>query len=203
VSRYGAIVLAGGRSSRMGADKARLPWNGTTLLEWTVARLACGFEEVIMVAGARGDVALPTGSATRVQVVRDTVAFEGPLKALRLGLAAVASDVTFACACDLPLLNVELAVVLCEMAAGHDCVIPLIDRRPQMLHAAYSRRCLPALDTMIARGMRKLQDLVSLLDVRFVTEEEVRRRDPQLLSFLNVNTPQDYARARHLGDKAS
>jgi molybdopterin-guanine dinucleotide biosynthesis protein A len=87
------------------------------------------------------------------------------------------------------------------MAAGHDATIAKIAGRFQVLHAAYGKSCRSALDAMISRGERRLQDLVPLLDVRIVGEDEIRPHDPELLSFFNVNTPEDYASARALAEK--
>ncbi len=203
MNKPGAIVLAGGRSSRMGADKAGMPWGGATMLERIVARLSRGFADVVVVAGVNQGAAVSASLGAAARVVTDIEPFEGPVGALRLGLDAVHADVAFACACDLPFLNIDLALALCQGAANHDAAIPLIEGRPQVLHAAYRKSSLPALDAMIARGARKLLELAPLLDVRALSAEEIRRYDPELLSFFNVNTPEDYARALRLAGKES
>jgi molybdopterin-guanine dinucleotide biosynthesis protein A len=190
-----AIVLAGGRSSRINTGKAGLPWLGSTLLGWTMAELERGFEELIVVAAADQELALPELSAGSVRVLRDVEPYAGPVKALRMGLEAAGGKAAFACACDLPFLNLGLALTLCAMLERHDAVIPLVEGRPQVLHAVYGKNCLSALDAMIGAGERKLQELARRIDVRAVSEDEMRRYDPDLLSFSNVNTPEDYARA--------
>jgi molybdopterin-guanine dinucleotide biosynthesis protein A len=192
---YSAIVLAGGRSSRMGTDKAALAWNGASLIQHMVAQLRRRFCEVIIVsrpdqAGAVSDVG--------ARVVFDDEPFEGPVKALHLGLSAIKTEVAFACGCDLPFLNGELAKALCALAAGYDAAIPQIEGRLQVLHAAYQRNCAPALQTMIEAGQHKLQELVPLLRARMVNESELRRHDRPLLSFFNVNTPTQYQQALRL-----
>jgi molybdopterin-guanine dinucleotide biosynthesis protein A len=198
-----AIVLAGGRSSRMGSDKGALPWGEATILERVVAELSAAFDDLVVVAGASQAAAMPGSSAAGARVVLDTGAFEGPVQALRLGLATVRAEVAFACACDLPFLNARLALALLNMAAGHDAAMPLVQGRLQVLHAGYRKSCMPALDAMIARGARKLQDLAAQLDVRRVGEDELRPYDSDLLSFFNVNTPEDYAHALRLRAKSS
>ena len=196
-----AIVLAGGRSSRMGADKAALRLGGVTMVERMVAELARGFGEVVIVTGARAVVPASVLAARSVRLLHDPVPFEGPVKALRLGLAAIRAEVGFACACDLPFVNVRLAAELCAMAARHDAAIAKVAGRLQVLHAAYRKSCLPAIDAMIGREERRLQDLVPVLDARIVGEDEIRPYDPELLSFFNLNTPEDYAQARKLAGK--
>jgi molybdopterin-guanine dinucleotide biosynthesis protein A len=192
-----AIVLAGGRSLRMGADKATLPWGGVTMLEWVVAELSRSFEEVVVVAGVN-----QRAVDTAARMLRDSEPFEGPVKALRLGLSTISGEVAFACPCDLPFINAGLALALCDMAADRDAAIPLVQGRLQVLHAAYRKSCLPELDAMIQSGERALRKLTPSLDVRCVNEDEVRRYDPELLSFFNVNTPEDYARAQRLVRKS-
>ncbi len=193
-----AIVLAGGRSSRMGADKAALRIGGITMLGRVVAELGRAFDDIVVIAGTA--VADPASelSSPFVRIMRDSQAFEGPVKALRLGLATVRTEVAFACACDLPLVNAALAAALCAMADPHAAALPMVHGRLQVLHAAYRKSCLPALDAMIARGDRRLQDLAPQLHARIVSEAEVLPYDPDLLSFFNVNTPADFARAELL-----
>lgn len=184
----------------MGADKAALAWDGVTMLERLVAELSRGFDDLVVV-GPRRDAAASAWSGTAARLVWDRGEFEGPVKALRLGLATVHAEVAFACACDLPFVNAKLALALCDMAASHDAAIPVIQGRLQVLHAAYRKSCLPAFDATIGRGARKLQDIAPLLDARMVAEDELRAYDPELLSFLNINTPRDYARALRLAGK--
>ncbi len=195
VDVYSAIVLAGGRSSRMGTDKAALAWKGATLIQHTVAELSRLFEDVVVVCRAE-QAGVVTGSGARV--VFDDQPFEGPLKALRLGLDAIKGDVAFACGCDLPFLNAELARTLCAMAAGYEAAIPEIEGRLQMLHAAYYRSCAPALQAMIEAGRHKLQEVVPRLRARIINEDELRGCNQPLVSFLNVNTPADYELALRL-----
>jgi len=198
VTGFSAIVLAGGRSSRMGADKAALSVGGVTMLGRVVAELGSAFDEVVVVGGTA--VADPASELSQpfVRMVRDSGAFEGPVKALRLGLVTVRAEVAFACGCDLPFVNPALAAALCAMAERRDGAIPMAHGRLQVLHAAYRKSCLPPLDAMIGRGDRRLQDLAPRLHARIVSEAEVLPYDPDLLSFFNVNTPADFARAELL-----
>jgi len=185
----------------MGADKAALPWGGRTMLEGVIERLAGGFDELVVVASVNQGAPAPALPGIAVRMVSDPEPLQGPVKALRMGLAAVQAEIAFACACDLPLINVGLALALCDMTSGHDAGIPVVQGRLQVLHAAYRKSCLPALDAMIERGERTLHKLAPSLNVRFVNEDELRRYDPELLSFFNVNTPEDYAQAQRLGGK--
>jgi len=198
VEVFSAIVLAGGRSSRMGTDKAALAWNGATMIQRTVAELGRRFEDVIVIAGASQAGAMSLLSGTDARVIFDRQPFQGPVTALHLGLNAVKGDVAFACGCDLPFLNSELAQALCVMAAGYDAAIPMIQGRLQVLHGAYHRNAAAKLQAMIEAGRQRRQEVVALLRARVVNEDELRRYDQDLLSFFNVNTPADFERALQL-----
>src|SRR3990170_6597765 len=194
-AKFSAIVLVGGRSSRMGRHKAMLPFGGTTLIERLIAELRRVSDDIVVVAAPESvpESALPP---LDVRVVRDEVAFAGPAPALLAGLRFVRREVAFACGSDLPMLGAQLAAQLCSMLEEHDdAVIPVVAEHPQVLHAVYRRRCVGALETMLARSDRRLYAIDRLVKVRRVEENELRRFDPELRSFFNLNTPEDYAAA--------
>jgi len=180
----------------MGSPKAELKFGATTLLERMVAELRQGFAEIVVVASPAGLAkAEPLGE---VRVVRDEREYEGPLPALALGLAAIRNDCAFACACDSPFLRAEIASSLCAMLEHYDAVVPEIAGLVQPLHAVYRKRCIAAVNSMIAAGESRLAQIVDAVSVRRVGEQELRALDPDLLSFINVNTPEDYQRALRL-----
>lgn len=193
--KHSAIVLVGGRSTRTGQHKAMLPLGGTTLIERLVTELHRAFTDVVVVAAPASvaEGALPALDAT---VIRDEVAFAGPAPALLSGLRSIRHEIAFACSCDLPTLNADLAAWLCSiLQEPHDAVIPVVDNRRQVLHAAYRARCAGAFEQALIRGQRSLRAIVPLLEVRSVEEQELRSIDPELRSFFNLNTSEDYAAA--------
>jgi molybdenum cofactor guanylyltransferase len=196
-----AIVLAGGRSSRMGRPKAALPFGATTILERMLSELRREFEDLIVVGAAADAEPFPIDPMIRgvagVVLVRDEQSYAGPAVALVRGLAAARNDIAFACSCDLPLVRVELARTLCGMIDSYDAVIPEVGAQLQPLCAAYRRASREAIAAI--SGERRLTAIVSRLAIRRVGVDELRRIDPDLRSFLNVNTPDDYARALKLG----
>ncbi|MGD0075179.1 MAG: molybdenum cofactor guanylyltransferase [Candidatus Binataceae bacterium] len=196
-SKLSAIVLVGGVSSRMGRFKTTLPMGGTTLIERLVAELRRAFVDIVVVAAPESVAeALPALDAA---VIRDQVAFGGPAQALLLGLRSIRHDIAFACACDLPMLNADIAAWLGSiLEEKHDAVIPMVGGCTQVLHAVYRKRCADALEGMLARGGRSLRRLAPLLEVRSVTEHELRPFDPELRSFFNLNTREDYEAALRL-----
>jgi molybdenum cofactor guanylyltransferase len=198
VGSASAIILAGGRSARMGRPKATLRFGNTTLIERTIAELARVFDDIVVVGAPESEaIELPAlGAAT---MVRDDDAYQGPIGALARGLRMARHELAFACSCDLPMLRAEVVPWLLSLLdEGDDAVIPQVGQRLQPLHAAYRTRCAGALEAMLARGERRLSAIADAVRTRVVSEAEYRRADPETLSCFNINTPEDYARALKL-----
>jgi molybdopterin-guanine dinucleotide biosynthesis protein A len=195
-----AIILAGGQSRRMGAPKAALKFEDGTILERTIAQLRdCFGDIVIMAAPAKSEIApiehLLRGAPDSIRVLRDRRPFEGAAVALARGLAAAVHDTSFACSCDLPLLRLEVACALCTMLDDYDAVIPDIGGQPQPLCAVYRRSAGALIKRQLASGERRLTQIAAALRAHRPGEPELRQFDPDLRSFLNVNTREAYERA--------
>lgn len=177
------LVLAGGRSRRMGQAKALLPVGSTTLIEWVAQRLAPEFQHLLV--AARSEVDLPP--ALRRYLVRDRYPGAGPLAGIEAGLGACHHDVLVAVACDMPAVTPALARALAAAAAGHDAAVPRVGGRPEPACAAYRRSAVTAVAAALREGRWKAADVLPSLDVRWLDDE-----DPSL--FANINTPSDYQR---------
>lgn len=186
-----AIVLAGGKSSRMGSPKALLLFDDTPLIVHIVAMLRRLFAEVIVVAAPGQD--LPTLPAT---VIRDEVAHQGPVGGIYYGLTAARKDVGFVTACDSAFLSARLITHLLSEIEEHDVVVPHWQGRFQPLHAVYRRSVAPLLQEQLARGELRPIFLFDKVRTHRIDEDEIRRFDPDGSSFFNMNTPEDYAEAR-------
>ncbi len=189
------IILAGGHSRRMGQDKSHLPFGGTTLLAWVIQRVALACRPVIVVARVASDY--PDCGAT---VVGDQWPDAGPLGGLYTGLSTVENAWAVVVACDLPFVEPALLAGLTGLAPGWDAVVPVISGRLQPLCAVYHRAVAQTAETMLRRGDRSMRQLLSQpgFRVRQVSEQELRVWDPELRSFTNINTPEDYERARDM-----
>jgi molybdopterin-guanine dinucleotide biosynthesis protein A len=185
-----AIVLAGGRSSRMGTPKALLPFDGEPLILHIVRRLQPRFDELVVVA-APGQ-ALPPMPVT---LVHDEVAFQGPVGGIRNGLEAALGEFAFVTSCDAAFSSPALMSHLLSLRDDNDVVVPRWDDRFQPLFAVYRRTVLPILDAQLASGELRPVYLFDKVRTRTVDEDEVRRFDPDGVSFFNMNRPQDYAEA--------
>jgi molybdenum cofactor guanylyltransferase len=200
---FSALILAGGQSKRMGRPKAMLPFAGSTILERLISELLRESNDVIVVAAPKVDETYAIEdvlreSAKKITLVRDEVAFGGPVDALMRGLRAARHEAVFACSCDLPMLRAELARALCTMIEDYDAAIPEVAEKLQPLCSAYSCRCSEVLTTMVARGERRLTAIAARLNARRIGETQLRKFDPGLRSFVNVNSPEDYAHALRL-----
>ena len=181
----------------MGRRKAALRFGESTLLERTIAELGKYFDDIVIVASPAApeeSLAMPANA----RIIRDAREYEGPVLALASGLEAARDDAAFACSCDLPMLDARVAAALIAMLPGCAAVIPLVGDRLQPLHAAYRREAADALRAMHARGENRLRAIADEVPTRRVAEPELRALDPELLSFVNINTPADYTRALRL-----
>jgi molybdopterin-guanine dinucleotide biosynthesis protein A/molybdopterin converting factor small subunit len=185
-----AVVLAGGKSSRMGKPKALLLFDNEPLIVHVVATLRRVCQDVVVVAAPGQD--LPSMAA---EVVRDDVAYQGPVGGIYYGLRAAGGEVNFVTSCDSVFLNAGLVSHLLSQSPPHDVVVPHWQGRFQPLHAVYRRSVLPHLEGQLARGELRPVYLFDKVPTRRVDEEEIRRFDPDGWSFFNMNTPEDYSRA--------
>ena len=195
-----AIILAGGRSSRMGQAKAALRFGPTTIIERLIGELHPAFDELIVVAAPPAVETFDANAVLRdwlprIRLLRDEDAFAGPVPALIRGLRAAQNPRAFVCSCDLPLIRAKVARALCTMMGDSDAVVPEIAGKSQPLCAAYRRTAADQIERLARAGHSRLTVIVEQLDCRRIGEAELRRIDPDLRSFLNVNTPTDYARA--------
>ena len=180
----------------MGRPKALLPFGGQPLILHVVRRLRRLFSDIVVVAAPGQE--LPELPAT---LVRDEVAYQGPVGGMCRGLRACKGAGVFVVSCDAPFLNLSLASHLASRLPGHDVVAPYWEGRLQPLHAVYRRGVSPLLEQQLRRGELRPVFLYDRVRALKVDEDEVRAFDPEGLSFFNVNTPDDYARARALWRK--
>jgi molybdenum cofactor guanylyltransferase len=197
------IVLAGGRSSRMGTPKAALEWHGSTLLRRTVGIVARATDGPVVVVRAPGQ-ALPGLPAT-VEVADDPREGLGPVQGLAAGLAAVANraEAAFVCSTDLPFLHPAFVRrVLRAVADGADVGLPVARGYPQPLAAAYRTTLAPVAGRLVAEERLRPAFLFEECAVTRLDEAALRgdpilaALDPDLDSVVNVNEPGDYQAAR-------
>ncbi|MGZ8464011.1 MAG: NTP transferase domain-containing protein [Candidatus Binatia bacterium] len=185
-----AVILAGGKSSRMGQPKALLRFAGEPLIVHMVRRLGRLFSDTVVVAAA--EQALPALPST---IVRDDVAYQGPVGGIYYGLKAARREICFVTSCDAPFLNLRLIAHLMAQIPDYDVVVPFTQDRFQPLHAVYRKQVAPLLKEQLERGELRPIFLYDKVRTRKITEAEMHPFDPENLSFLNMNTPEDYQAA--------
>jgi molybdenum cofactor guanylyltransferase len=185
-----AVVLAGGKSSRMGRPKSLLLFDGEPLILHIARALKRMFAETVIVAAPEQE--LPDLPAT---LVRDDVAYQGPVGGIYYGLKAASGNFCFVTSCDVPFLNAALISHLASQMSNHDVVVPHWENRFQPLHAVYRTSVLPLLKEQLDRGELRPVYLFDKVRTCQIGEDEIRRFDPEGLSFFNMNTPDDYERA--------
>jgi molybdopterin-guanine dinucleotide biosynthesis protein A len=193
LSPTSAVVLAGGRSSRLGQDKAFLRINGQFLIERILEKLAQLSDEVIVVAND-----IEKYEQFEAVVVGDVFPGKGALGGIYSGLRAATRDRSLVVACDMPFLNLSLLQYMQGLAPRYDVVIPRLGRLTEAVHAVYSRNCLPFIEKQLQAGDLRIVSFFPQVRVRYVDDDEMDIFDPKHLSFFNINSQADLDKAREL-----
>lgn len=193
--QFSAVILAGGRSTRLGRDKALERLGGERLLD-RVLRLMGEVAQDLVVVVDVAETKDRLGVPETVRTVADAFPGGGSLGGIATGLRSALHDWTFVVACDMPFLNLSLLRHLALRRHGFHAVVPLVEARPEPTHALYSIRCLAPMEERLRRGQLKIAPAFDALRVNYIDEAELRRFDPDLASFLNINTEEDLQHAR-------
>ena len=185
-----AVILAGGKSRRMGRNKALLDFGGETLIERLYGILKSAFEEVLISANDP-----ETYEFLGAQVVQDVFGAGGSLAGIHAALLHSRGESCFFVACDMPFVNLDLVRYLNQFADGYEVVIPMSRNGLEPLHSFYSRRCVPHIEQQLGRGNLKIIDFFPHVSVREVTLDEMRECDPEEMSYFNINTQEKYEAA--------
>lgn len=188
-----AVVLAGGRSSRLGQDKAFLRINGQFLIETILEKLAQLSDEVIVVADD-----IEKYEQFEAVVVGDVFPGQGALGGIYSGLRAATRNRSLVVACDMPFLNLSLLRYMQGLAPQYDVVIPRMGRLTEAVHAIYSCNCLPFIEEQLQVGDLRIISFFPQVRVRYVDRDEMDTFDPEHLSFFNINSQADLDKAREL-----
>jgi len=184
--------LAGGGSRRLGRDKALLTLAGETLLARAVRTLAQVTDEQFVVGPET------RAAATAARIVPDLRPGCGPLGGIYSALLATTAAHVLVVACDMPFLNAELLSYLLLLREDWDVVLPRVACREQQLHAVYAASCREPIRRRLEAGDLRVDCFFDEMRVRLVEAGELRRFDPELRSFYNVNTVEDWAGAQSL-----
>jgi len=191
-----SIILAGGKSSRLGRRKPLQAIGGKRLIQWVIDRLAVLSREII-IATAHGE-SIPYVSDAKIKTVADIYPERGPLAGIYSGLIASSSSRAIVVGCDTPFLSVGLLEHMTRISSTFDAVVPRIENEVEPLCAVYSKTCLTHIQELLEQNDLRIDRLFGVVKVRYVEEDEINSFDPEHLSFFNVNNQADLDRAREL-----
>ncbi len=216
IPRATGIVLAGGKSERMGQNKALIELQGKPLIQHAIEQIRPLCSEVFIVAGE-----LNTYAEFGAPVIQDEIPERGSLGGIYTGLVNAREHFVLAVACDMPFLNQDLLRYELSLAPGADVVVPrvknLTSKAPHArkraniegkllakmsdlhpLHAVYSKSCLSVMRDMIEAGDLRVISFFDRVNIRVVESDEVDGFDPLHVSVFNANTIQDLEAAKEL-----
>jgi molybdenum cofactor guanylyltransferase len=184
-------ILAGGRSSRLGTNKALVTLGGRPIIRRVLSALTAALPETMIIAADPGVYA-----ELGVPVLPDRQAGAGPLGGVYTALLESRNPHVFCIACDMPFAHPAVIAALAARAAEADVVVPESATGLEPLHAVYARDCLPVLAALLASGERRVTALFARVRVCRVPAADLLALDPSGRAFDNVNTPEELARAR-------
>ncbi len=176
-----AIILAGGKSSRIGTDKGMLSINGQTMLEHICKQLHGTFSQILISAGDA-----EKHSFAGFEVVRDKISSQGPLMGIASALEASANEINFVVACDIPHIEMDCVRKMLTEAKGADIVVPTTDdRKYEPLFAIYRKSALDAIKRTLRKGERKISEVFDKCEVKYI---DLGKAD----WLININTLAEY-----------
>lgn len=186
--RVSAAIMAGGKSRRMGRDKAWLDLgDGRPIVRRVIDVASEVADEVFLVANdAHFD-------SLGLRVVPDRFPEGGVLGGIATGIGAAAHERVLVVACDMPFVRPDVLRLLVDRSEGWDAVVPRVGEEYETLHALYTKACLPTIERALAAGKMRVISFFGDVRLRIVDEGELRVLDPDLRSVTNVNTPEELA----------
>jgi len=197
-----SIVLAGGKSLRLGYDKVLERIGSKSLLEQVISRIDSLSKEIIIVTAKERTFA-ELADHPKVKTVSDILPGQGSLGGIYTGLVKSSSFYNLVVAADMPFLNESLLRYMIEVSDGFDFVLPRVNNLYEPLHAVYSQNCVAPIQSIFNQNKKVIIELFNYVKVKYIGAEEIDRFDPQHLSYFNINTKEDMERARKIAGGAA
>ena len=180
------LILAGGKSSRFGKNKALVEVGGVRLIERVIKVMGSVFKQVIIITNTPDEYAY-----LKLPMIEDLIKGLGPLGGLYTGLESISNETGFFVACDMPFLSEPLIRHIVEFRNEFDVILPKIDWKIEALHGLYNKRCLPAIRELIDSQQYQVIRFFPKMRVKYLDEAEIRKYDPELKTFFNINEPRE------------
>ena len=188
-----AVILAGGKSSRMGKDKALLNLGKQKMIEYVLEEIRDVFKDILII-GSPESYDFPG-----VPVEPDIIPGRGPLSGIHAGLIHTGKDYVFVTACDMPFVNKKLIqYMINKLDNKYDVLIPRVGEFMEPLFALYGKRCIAPIEENLNAGRYKVLDFLPKVRVNYIYPEEINAFVEPEKVFFNVNTPQELERAKDI-----
>jgi molybdenum cofactor guanylyltransferase len=196
--KAGAIILSGGKSSRMGKNKALLPFKDKTNIERIRDELQSLFDDIILVTNDPESYEF-----LNLKTVSDEFPGKGPLAGIHAGLMASDYEENIVVACDMPFISADLAATLVQNLKHNDAIIPVINGKQHPLFAAYQKRIVPEIEACLTEDRLRVIHLLDKLNVRYLEENDLQAYSDGSLDeiFFNMNVPEEYEEAKQRVEK--
>jgi molybdopterin-guanine dinucleotide biosynthesis protein A len=185
------VILAGGKSRRMGKDKSFLEVGQSAMIQLVATELKKVFKEILIAGGSE-----ETGRRLGLKVVADLIPGGGPLSGIHAALNASSHDKCLVVPCDMPFLKAEMASLMVSLAQGYEVAVPTDGVYYQPLFAVYDRSCIKVIEQALRAGRYKVVDFYPQVRVNYVNEKLLNELADTGRAFFNVNTPADLHQAR-------
>jgi FdhD protein len=189
-------ILAGGRSRRMGKNKALMQIGGQPLIQLVYEKMARLFSEILLVTNEPDDY-----SFLPCRTIPDLFPGAGSLAGVHGAITASTTERVFVVGCDMPWLCEELIRHICAVSAGHEVTVPCSMDGLEPLHAVYGKGCLPLMTEALRGDERCIYDLYPRLETCTLTWAEIAAIPGAEQSFQNINTPEDYQNLTRSADR--
>lgn len=193
---FSVAILAGGKSKRMGQNKALLKLNGISILQRVINTVNPLTNDLFLVTNSPDiyhDFALP--------MVPDIIPHKAALGGIYTAIEHAKNDWVFVVACDMPLLNPKAITFLADQRQGADIVVPLIETNPETLHAFYKKSCLPAIEKPLQNNNLKIIGFFDDVSVKYIDKQMLKPITTNFDFLINLNTPQELNRIKSTIEK--
>ena len=187
------IILAGGLSKRYGQNKAFLEIGGIRLIDRIKEEMGNIFKRLILIANEKKSF-----EYLGIPIIEDLIKGLGPIGGIYTGLMNISDQAGFFVACDMPFINKRLIRYMLDIKDNHEAVVPLVANEVEPLHAIYSKSCLKPIRNLIDSKYYRVRYFYNQISVRYVKEDEIRKFGSPSKAFLNINTPDEFAKIQSL-----
>jgi molybdopterin-guanine dinucleotide biosynthesis protein A len=197
-----SIILAGGKSTRLGHDKVLETVGNTSLLEQVASCIDPLSKEIIIVT-AKERTFSQLANRPKIKIVSDIFPGQGSLGGIYTGLVKSDSFYNLVVAADMPFVNAPLLKYMIGICEGYDFVLPRVNGLFEPLHAIYSKNCITPIEALLNQGKKVIVELFKYVKVKYIEADEVDKFDPQHLSFFNINTKEELELAKKIAAGAA